>query len=238
MKAVILAAGRGERLASMGWDKPKCLLKFGNKTLLENIIESLLENGIDKVVVVVGFKQELVLEALEQQPVTFNIVVNKDYAETNTINSLYLAREFLDEDFVYFNADVLFDRQIIGKLLEKDDSVFAIEEKNCGREEVKVIVDDNSRIIRIGKDLPPEKCLGEFIGIGKFSESACPAMVKSLCRYNEELGERNLFFEAAVDDILGDHIFYGLPIGPMDAIEIDSPEDLEQAKKLWTKSFM
>jgi glucose-1-phosphate thymidylyltransferase len=106
MKGVILAAGRGERLAPMGWDKPKCLLEFGEQTLLDNIINALLENGIDRLVVVVGYKQELVIEALTQHPVSFEVVVNEDFAQTNTIHSLYLTREHLNEDFIYFNADV------------------------------------------------------------------------------------------------------------------------------------
>jgi choline kinase len=163
MKAIILAAGRGERLASMGWDKPKCLLKFGEQTLLDNMIYSLLENSIDKLVVVVGFKQDLVIEALEKHPVSFEVVVNKDFAKTNTINSLYLARDFLDDDFIYFNADVLFDRNIVSKLLSSEGNVFAIEEKACGEEEVKVIVDENNRITCIGKKLPAEECLGQLV---------------------------------------------------------------------------
>jgi choline kinase len=191
MKGVILAAGRGERLAPMGWDKPKCLLEFGEQTLLDNIINALLENGIDRLVVVVGYKQELVIEALTQHPVSFEVVVNEDFAQTNTIHSLYLTREHLNEDFIYFNADVLFERQLISRLVSCDGNVFAIEEKRCGKEEVKVIVDEQGRIIRIGKKIEPQECLGEFIGIGKFSESSCGAMVKSLCRFNE--GSENFF---------------------------------------------
>jgi choline kinase len=236
MKAVILAAGRGERLAPMGWDKPKCLLEFGEQTLLDNIIISLLENGIDRLVVVVGYKQELVIEALKKHPVSFDVVVNEDYAETNTICSLYLAREHLNEDFIYFNADVLFERPLISRLVSCDGNVFAIEEKPCGKEEVKVIVDEQGRIVRIGKVLDPQKCLGEFIGIGKFSESSCGAMVQSLYRFNEELGERNLFFEAAVDAILDEHIFYAMGLEDLSAIEIDNPDDYKSAKVLWEKN--
>ncbi|MHC4131889.1 MAG: phosphocholine cytidylyltransferase family protein [Planctomycetota bacterium] len=237
MKGVILAAGRGERLALMGWDKPKCLLKFGGQTLLDNIVSSLLENSIDRLTVVVGYKKELVIDRLKQHQVTFDIVINKDYADTNTIHSLYLAREYLNEDFIYFNADVLFDSQLITRLVCRDGNVFAIEDKTCGEEEVKVIVDKDRRIIRIGKKLEPQECLGEFIGVGKFTESSCEAMVRSLCRFNEELGERDLFFEAAVDIILDEHVFYAMPLDDLRAIEIDNPDDYSSAKKLWEKNF-
>ena len=235
MKGVILAAGRGERLAPMGWYKPKCLLDFGGQTLLDNIIGALLENRINKVAVVVGYKQEAVLEGLKKHAVTFEIVVNEDYADTNTIHSLYLAREHLNEDFIYFNADVLFERELISHLAGRDGNVFAIEEKKCGAEEVKVIVGGDRRIVRIGKKLEPQKCLGEFIGVGKFSASSCEAMVKSLCRFNEGLGERNLFFEAAVDAILDEHFFYAMGLDGLGAIEVDNPDDYKRAKALWER---
>lgn len=238
MKAVILAAGRGTRLVPMGWDKPKCMLQFGNQTLLDSIIISLLENNIDRITIVVGHKHELVLESLRKHPVKCDVVLNSDYAETNTINSLYLAREHLNEDFLYFNADILFDRRIVSMLLACDGSAFAIDEKSCGQEEVKVIVDSNGRIVRIGKSLKCEECRGEFIGICKFSRSACQDLVASLCNYNEKLNERNLFFEAAVDDILQKHTIMASPIGELLAIEIDFPNDYLAARELWESGQM
>lgn len=233
MRAIILAAGRGKRLIPMGWDKPKCLLQFGGQTLLDNTILSLLENGIDRLTIVVGYKYELIIEALKRHPIKFEIVFNSNYDETNTIYSLYLARDSLNEDFIYFNGDVLFDSRIISRLLRHEGSVFAIDEKPCGKEEVKVLVDSDCRIMRIGKTLPIEKCMGEFIGICKFGQSTYGNLVRALCRHNEGLLERNLFFESAVDDILQKHVFLAMPIGELPAIEIDTPEDYQAAKRLW-----
>ncbi len=232
MIGVILAAGRGKRLASMGFDKPKCLLPFGDWTLLDNIIASLTDNGIDRLAVVVGYRQELVLEAVKKHPVHIDVVVNSDYAQTNTINSLYLAREYLGEDFVYFNADVLFDRRIIERLLSERDSALAIEVGRCAEEEVKVIVDDERRIARIGKELRPADCLGEFVGIGVFRAEVNGDLVDALCYFNEELQERNLFFEAAVERICDRHVIRAVDIDPYRAIEIDTPEDFEAARVL------
>lgn len=236
MKAVILAAGRGKRLASMGWDKPKCLLEFGEKTLLDLAIESVLANHVDHVVVVVGFQEALVVEAAKRHPVRLDVIVNPDYEVTNTIHSLYLARDHLGDDFLYFNADVLFDRRIIARLLATSDSTLAIDEKACGEEEVKVIVDGDGRVIRIGKALPLADCMGEFIGVGKFSRAICLPLVASLRRYNEELGQRNLFFEAAVDAILVDCPVRAMPLGDLTVVEIDTPEDYAEAQRVWALS--
>ncbi len=233
MKAIILAAGCGRRLSTMGWNKPKCLLHFGEQTLLENIITSLIDNNIQQLSVVVGYQYELIVEVLEKYDIQFNVTINDNYATTNTIHSLYLARNYLDDDFIYFNADILFDHRIIFGLLSQKGNVFAVDVGPCRQEEVKVIVDENQRIVSIGKELVPDKCLGEFIGIGKFSRSACPEMISSLCRYNEQLNRQNLFFETAVNDILQQHRFTAWPIGSLSAIEIDNPQDYHQAMQLW-----
>jgi choline kinase len=232
MKSIVLAAGAGRRLASMGWEKPKSLLEFNGITLLDNIILSLIENGIDNIVIVVGYKKELIIDFVGKYKLNFTFIENKDYAQTNTINSLWLARDYINEDYIYFNADVFFDRRIIPMLVNHPQSAFAIDVGKCADEEVKVIVDKKDRIVSIGKKLNPKDCLGEFIGIGKFSASVCPAMVKSLCRYNEILCQRNLFFETAVNDILNEHSIKALPIGDMKAVEIDCPEDYQKVLNL------
>ena len=233
MKAVILAAGMGKRLAASGWRRPKCLLPFGDRTLLDHMLSAIGACGMDRAVVVVGYQHEAVRQAVEAHNVAPTFVVNNDYAQTNTINSLYLAREYLDEDFVYFNADVLFDSRILPMVLDGPDSRLAIDVKHCGAEEVKVVVDADGRIIEIGKQLPLPRCFGEFIGVGKFAGEACGDFVDVLVRYNEQLGQQSLFFESAVNDILAAHSHWAVDIGEFKAVEIDSPEDLAAAQDLW-----
>jgi len=234
MRGIILAAGEGKRLATMGWDEPKCLLKFGTFTLLEYIILSLLRNGIDELVVVLGYKHHLIEDVIRRYPIRCEIVINKDYANTNTINSLWLARDYLRSNFVYFNADVLFDQRIPSLLYLHKESTLAIDVKHCGNEEVKVVIDSENRITQIGKDIPPSECVGEFIGIAKFSQAVCSSLVRSLEHYNEGLGQKNLFFEAAVNDIIEMHPFLAVSIGDLYAVEIDFPSDYEMAKKLYS----
>ncbi|HDZ21328.1 hypothetical protein LCGC14_0181090 [marine sediment metagenome] len=232
MKAVILAAGMGKRLAPAGWTKPKCLLPFGDRTLLGHIVSAATACGIGHVVVVVGYQQQLVRDAMAADDAQVEFVVNDDFSTTNTIHSLYLAREHLDDDFVYFNADVLFDGRIVPMLLDGPGGQLAVDVSRCGPEDVKVVADDLGRITQIGKDLPPETCLGEFIGIGKFARGACADLIVALVRYSEG-GRRDLFFESAVNDVLADHVHTAVTIGDLKAVEIDLPEDLDRARRLW-----
>ena len=234
MRAVILAAGQGRRLAPMGWDKPKCLLPCGNCTLLDNTLQSILVHGIREVAIVVGYRRESVAETARRHAMNCEFVVNEDYATTNTIHSLWLARQYLNEGILYFNGDVWFEPPVLSLLLQQSGSALAVEVKRCGTEDVKVMADPSGRITRIGKNLPPEEALGEFIGVGKFEHSACASLVESLRHYNEELGRKDYFFESALNDILDRHAFVAAPIGKLRAVEIDTPEDYARAKSIWT----
>jgi choline kinase len=216
----------------MGFHRPKCLLEFGGTTLLERIVTALRGAGVDDVAIVLGYEREAVEAVRRRFSVAWRVVYNEDYATTNTIHSLWLAREWLDDDFIYFNADVLFDPRIVLDLAQAGPSTLAVDVKRCGEEEVKVVVDAGGRVTRIGKALAPGDCLGEFIGIGKFARSVGPALIESLRRFNEETHERNLFFEAAVDVILGEHVFRAAPLGDRRAIEIDSPDDFRRAQAM------
>lgn len=233
MRAVILAAGAGTRLAPMGWNKPKCLLPFGGHTLLDRLLAALQVNRISEAVVVVGYQRELIERVVARGPVRCDVVVNNDFAETNTLHSLWLARDYLTDGFLYFNADVLFDRRIVKLLLSSQTSAVAVQTRACGAEEVKVMVDAGQRVIHIGKTLAPKRCLGESIGMVQFARVACPAMIASLESFHADAGNRGLFFESALEDILGQHRFTAVPIGNRRAIEIDTPEDHAAAQSLW-----
>jgi len=216
----------------MGWDKPKCLLPCRDGTLLDHTLQSIHQHGIGDVVIVVGYRRELVEAAARRHAMNCEFLVNQDYATTNTIHSLWLAREYLDEGILYSNGDVWFEPPVLSLLLQQSGSALAVEVKRCGAEEVKVKADTSGRITRIGKNLPPEEALGEFIGVAKFEAPACTLMVESLRRYNVELGRRDCFFESALNDILDRHAFMAAPLGGLKAVEIDTPEDYARAKSL------
>jgi len=234
MRAVILAAGAARRLAPLTDSIPKCLIKIGYKSLLENQLDALQRYGIDEALIVVGYLKEQIMQTIGNQYKTMSIsyIENPNYATTNTVYSLWLAREyFAGQDFFYFNADVLFHYSLIGKLLDAPcETALGVEVKPCGEEEVKVIVDNQGRILRIGKKLDPAECLGEFVGIAKFGASLTYDFAAALKAVIDE-GLQMSFFEVAVDRILAKHAMYSIDISKIPVIEIDFPEDLERARK-------
>jgi len=232
MRAILLAAGRGRRLEASGWTAPKCLLPVGGTTILDNMLDALAAHGVHDLVMVVGYKQDEIRRHVAARGLSPAYVENPEFGDSNTINSLWRARAHMDADFLYFNADVLFHRDVLARLLAAPGSRLAVDRKKCGDEEVKVVLGPDGRVQRIGKALDPALCAGEFIGIAQFARGDNAAFVEALRRRNVERGEVKLFFEAAVDDLLDRHVMTAVDVSDLASIEIDFPEDWAAAKVL------
>jgi len=235
MKAILLAAGASRRLQPLTKDTPKCLIRIGEKSIIEHQLDAVEAAGIEEAVIVVGYLKEKIVNFIghEYRGIRrISYIENPDFALTNTIYSLYLARDcFIDDDFIYFNADVLFHREIVALLVNSGkQNVLAMEYKRCGQEEVKFTTDSQNRVIKLGKEIPLDEAEGEFIGIAKFGSSISHEFIKTLKTYAVR-GERNLFFEKAVEDILDRDIFYTLDVTHIPSIEIDFPKDLKKAQE-------
>lgn len=227
MRGIILAAGKGKRL---GKDIPKCLQEIGSKTILKRQLDALLAQDVKDLVCVVGYQKEVVIEAVKSiWPKTVVFIENPRYSETNTSYSLYLARDYMLEDFFYMNADVVFRPDLLGRLAKVDgDASLGIQHKPCGAEEVKVMV-NGSHVIEIGKDLDPSQCLGEFVGVGLFRKSMSKHFVYSLEVMMDE-GHHQDYFEGALKRITHDVAMTAVDITNIPCIEIDFPEDLKHAQ--------
>ena len=173
MKAVILAAGSARRLSPLTDTKHKCLIEIGQKPILEHQLDALDFYGVKEALIVVGYLKEQIISKYgnHYKGIHLQYIENPLYASTNTVYSLMLAGDyFRGSDFLYFNADVVFHHELLGRLIHSEKpTALGVEVKKCGEEEVKVIVDETRRILRIGKKLSPDECLGEFVGIAKFS---------------------------------------------------------------------
>ena len=228
MKAIILAAGAGRRLGVAG---PKCMVDIAGTSIIHRQLAAFRAGGVDQFVVVVGHEQDQLRRHLSGQPGGFTFIVNERYAETNTIYSLYLARDHIGETFFYANADVVFDRRLIERLQASPaPTALAVETAACAEEEVKVIVRDG-RITRISKQLDPADCLGEFVGIARFGRDLAPAFVDALITLVEVEGVVGDYFERAVDRLCTDWPLTPVDISDLPCREIDFREDLELARR-------
>lgn len=234
MKAIILAAGMGRRLSEASGGMPKSMISIGGTSIMHRQIQSCLDVGIQSFVFVLGYKRDElkahILQKLDASQCTF--FENPIYGTTNTLYSLWLTREQFNDDFIYFNADVLFSHELLNKICKPSShSQLLLETKSCGEEEVKMIL-DGDRIMEIGKPLPIPECAGEFIGVGKFNREALPCFARHL-QFGVDTGQENNYFEFAVNLLCKDVYLQAVPTDGAPCIEIDFPEDLARALEMF-----
>jgi len=248
MKAIILAAGMGTRLGKYTANRPKGMLNFAGKSLIEWQIDLYKKAGIDEVVVVTGYKAELI---------DFKGVVkvhNFLFSTTNMVSSLMCAREFLQGDVLVSYADLFMSEYLLNS---------AMKEKN----EVNVVVDlewqsywqarygkvdydteglqlNNNLIKILGKpDEDPENIDARYVGLIKFSSNG---IKKFISVYDEILSNESddkwryskNFNNAYMTDMIQEMIDRGVPVKAVPVhngwLEFDTVSDYELACK-WEK---
>ena len=235
MKALILAAGVSRRLYPHTYNTPKCLLEVGGKPIINYQLEALSELGINDITMIVGYHREMLVESVEKNfpEINFKFIVNHHYFETNTAYSVYVGKEALSDEHLLMNADVVYPKELLSKLYHSSfENVLAVDIKSCGREEVKVIDGGQNKISAIGKDLIEDKCLGEFIGVAKFSSEFMNEFVNALGQLIEA-GGKNDYFEAGIEQLLEKQLVHYVDVSEYSCLEIDFIEDLELARKLF-----
>lgn len=124
MQALMLAAGMGRRMGKYTQAMTKCMIEVGGRTLLERAVEALKEAGIQKFVMVVGWECEKLIEYIQTHitDMEFIFVYNHDYAVTNNIYSLYLARDYLmEDDTILLESDLVYDKDLIRRIVESPE---------------------------------------------------------------------------------------------------------------------
>lgn len=105
-KAVILAAGRGERLRPLTDNTPKPLIEVNGISMIDTIVSALHENGIWEIYVVTGYKAEQ-FEIWKKKYEDIRLIYNPEYQKSNNISSLFVAREYLDNSIILDGDQVI-----------------------------------------------------------------------------------------------------------------------------------
>lgn len=111
-RAIIMAAGMGNRMHPLTFTTPKPLIEVNGKRMIETIIDALLENGIEDINIVTGYLSDAFKVLLEKYP-DINLINNPDYEKYNNISSLYAAKDLLDTDVIITDGDqVVYNKDI------------------------------------------------------------------------------------------------------------------------------
>ena len=172
MKIIILAAGKGERLFPLTKNTPKPLIDLGDgETLLEKQLKSLSESKvIDEVIIVIGYLYEQVESKLKNFKTNLKIrtLYNPFYEMSNNLITLWLSKYEMNEDFLITNGDNLYTNDVVSDLVNMtNDGIYVTicYRDNLGEDDMKVILDENKKILRVSKEI--EKSNVESIGLVK-----------------------------------------------------------------------
>ncbi len=176
--------------------------------------------SVDDIFVVIGFKKDLIMEEFSELTYVFNNV----YDRTNTSKSLLKAmRKVRADDVIWLNGDVVFDPEVLARVVDSKTSCMAVNTSSVAEEEVKYTLSADGSINEVSKTV--KNALGESVGINKIISSDVPLLIEML-----ERCEDDDYFERGIEFAIN----AGLKIYPVDVsdvlcIEVDFTEDLEKA---------
>ena len=237
MKAVILAAGMASRLRPLTSSTPKCLLKVGERTLLQRSMDALVREGIREFVIVTGYLHEQVEAFVSRtygEDISVRFIHNKDYETTNNIYSLWLARPEADgEDILLLDSDLLYDGDIVKRVLaDRHENVLTLIRHELGEEEMKVVTDARGAITEISKTCDPAQAAGESLGIERMGKAYTAALYRELEVMMTQEHLENSFYELAFLRLISrGSTFSVLDVTDLFSCELDTVEDFETAKQ-------
>ncbi len=242
MQTVILAAGLAKRLRPYTNDTPKCLLDLGKGNILQHTVNNIISCGINEFIFVVGFKAHLIENFINTNfsNIKTKFILNSDYENNNNSYSLWLTKDFVKDNILLLDSDILFDKAIVKKLLDSPYSTcIALKNHKADEEQIKVIKDKDNRIVKIGKDVDIDKSAGESIGIEKLSKDFLIEMYKILDR--KIINEKNVneFYEVTFQELINRNNdllnMYAVDVSEYECLEVDTKEDFQKAKNLFKK---
>ena len=226
------------RLRPLTNDRPKCLLTVGSRTLLQRTFDALIAAGIKEFVVVTGYRGEMIRYFLDEQyadaNLTFHFLHNADYQNNNNIFSLWMTRDIVrGKEFILLDSDILFDPKIITRMVQEPGTALALNRHELGDEEIKVIVDEQNRVVEISKVCSIADAVGESVGIEKMDAVYSEALFAELDKMIVEEKMVNVFYEKAFERLIPQqHCFHIVDTTDFFSIELDTVEDFNSARQL------
>ena len=248
MNAIILAAGEGTRLRPETISIPKGMVKLFDKSLLEMQIDIFKKCSINDISIVTGYLADKITFP------SINYFKNENFSSTAGNESIFCAKEKLQDCTIITYSDLVFEKAIMDQIIDfKGDIGIAVEldwkPHYDGRtlhemsEADNVLFDKEGNILEIRKNIQkPDSEIGEFVGIVKLSRKGSNMFLE---KYSElEVSHQGKFHNAPslkrsiIPDMLQELIDSGINVEPIYVsgkwCEIDTPQDLQKARKLFS----
>jgi choline kinase len=237
-RAIILSAGQGSRLLPLTADRPKCLIDFSGRTLLDWQLDMLIAAGVDDITVVTGFREEMVAARIAARDDTACVTTlfNPFYKVADNLGSVWLARALMDRPFLILNGDTLVSAEIVDRVLAAPDAAIrvTVDVKPAYDLDDMKVKRDGDRLLDIGKRLTAEESNAESIGFLRFNTDGAARFRREVERMMHSSEGTLSWYLRAIHHIAADpaskvHVtsIEGLEWG-----EVDFPDDVIVGNRL------
>ena len=235
MKAIILSAGQGSRLGHLVDERPKCLIDFNGRTLLDRQLDTLEANGVHEAVVVTGFHDDRVEEALARRSggPTVRTIFNPFYKVADNTGSLFMAREELAGDCLVWNGDTLVSSALMKRVVGNDRAgiCVTIDRKESYDDDDMKVVEDAGRLRAIGKRIA-EGVNAESIGLLAFRSGGAEQFRDAIEQAMRTPEGTTIWYLRVINHIAQGSDVWTLDINGEEWGEVDFPPDVDNAREL------
>jgi len=196
MKAVILAAGEGKRLRPFTETMPKVMLPVGNKPVLEHVFDAVKKSGIDEIIVVVGYRKEVIMDYFKDYKGIKIVYVEQD-KQLGTAHALLQAKKLIKNSFIVLAGDNIIDQKSISKLMNDKSEYSLLIKEHSHPSKYGVVFIEKGNLNKIVEK--PKEEVGKFISTGIYK------LPKSIFSRIEELSSQGIYaLSSVVQSILDD----------------------------------
>jgi len=249
MRAIIIGAGRGQRLMPTTADTPKCYAEVHGQRLLDWAVRAFAAAEISDICFIGGYQ----IAKVQRDYPQFTFRHNADWEHNNILASLMHAEDLMDQGFICCYSDILFTSDVIRRVLATPgDIVLSVDTNWLSRyqhrtqhppDDAEKVITRNGCVTRIDREIIPPEAHGEYMGIAKFN----PTGAAQLREHYHQARQRSAgkpFREAAVFEkaylihLLQEMIERGVKMAHADTageyLEVDTQQDFELARKYWS----
>ena len=229
--AIILCAGSGRRFFADGESRPKTLLAIdGNDTLLDRLLRQVRGLGYD-VVLGTGCGHDAVAAKVAGMA-GVTCAYNPEYATTNSITTLWRLRDWVADDTLVINGDLLVEDGVLGRFTDAPEPQVLVKHLPVfDADTYRVTFDGEHRVTAMGKDIddPPGPRTAAFLGASRVGRAE---------RYLAEIegllegGDTQTWPTTAYKNMVPDVPVRAVDIGDALFCDVDTPEEAEAARKL------
>lgn len=238
IEVVILAAGVGSRLRPLTDKLPKCLIEINESNILERVLNQLKKHErVESISVLTGHEHEKLNNFLNQSYPDVRHVYNPDYKITNNMYSLslFLNRRKEENDLIIINADCVYETEIVNKCIKFEGSCIMADSSLYQEESMKIGIEEG-KVIKISKKIAKDKNVFTSIDLYKFEPQEANVLHEIVNQYISS-ADLNQWTEVAINELVdkNDQV-YSNDISGLKWFEIDTMEDLENARKLFSNA--